>query len=844
MSKHEYRRLLLDINKKINANELKDMGYLCSDDLPKGTKWDNFDNALALFDVLERANRLGIDNTQILRGMLENLPKKQQLVNKVKEFENKRKAQSFGIISSLKRAAGILSGAVRMVCNFRTFAGGIILVGSGLALRSCSSFEEYSDAFNKVVLPAFTKLVELSESSLCFTVLANTPSALKELWDIYNNQTLKNRLQNFLVTEEIKQLASGEEMEVTVYIDEKEYREAYLDLTFQKNQAADNISQEGGRRRRNSDSFLSLSPKEDEMTLMLLNQAENKWNFKMQILEIEIDKLKRELAICGEDGKSINKSLDIIGISKFKPSKDEDLQRPQNGRRRHSDSDLYCKGRNEEVGERDDEQEQCLGEEKYSFIQKYLEQVHETSSVVTSTGESGFVTEGTASEAGHLEDRADLTPRLAHVNRRVISKIQNRLDSDNDALKRVLQSFGITKKPSRLSNFFSIFQLFPDTPVTMLKDVFEALQLYDLLELLEIKSIKPPSSLQLAYTLDEIKRLNEVAHLPTTYHSCGAVLIIADDENVSSASAIKTFFTDLDSKSDVTEILLQDIPTLRHLKEEINAMILEISARFGNLSESEIQRQTEVPRFRFLSPLKKALSGLKLRIRQVRSGGEAGDVGVIPFMLMQLGGDINIVRMQLSQIIFSSTSEGKTELWQTGELKSFLQSMMITAERIQENLTQLIKRSPEWFVREEEKEKKNCQENVSAVINRWIHRQDDFSFFAVFQFAPDPYQPVPEDILIELMSAITNKLKFVVCSRYSYKDYALLGPETLVAAYDSWYWAPTILKMLPEIFNKRWQTLDLKSMMSEFQRSSGTSITKDTLSSVHRFKRKEGGSFS
>ena len=47
-------------------------------------------------------------------------------------------------------------------------------------------------------------------------------------------------------------------------------------------------------------------------------------------------------------------------------------------RRRHSDSDLYCKGRNEEVREREDEQEQFLGEEKYSFIQKYLEQIHET----------------------------------------------------------------------------------------------------------------------------------------------------------------------------------------------------------------------------------------------------------------------------------------------------------------------------------------------------------------------------------------------------------------------------------------------------------------------------------
>ena len=170
------------------------------------------------------------------------------------------------------------------------------------------------------------------------------------------------------------------------------------------------------------------------------------------------------------------------------------------------------------------------------------------------------------------------------MDTRVISKIQERLERDRDAVKRVLQSFGITKKTSRFRNFSSIFQLFPDTPVMMLKDVFEALQLYDLLELLEIKSIKPPRSLQLAYTLDEIKKLNGVADLPTTYHSCGAVLIITDDENVSSASAIKTFFTDLDNKSDATEILIQEIPTLRHLKEEINAMILNISARFGNLS--------------------------------------------------------------------------------------------------------------------------------------------------------------------------------------------------------------------------------------------------------------------
>ena len=123
-----------------------------------------------------------------------------------------------------------------MVCNFKTLGGAILLVSSVMALGSCSSFEEFIELFSKVVLPAYMKLVRLSESSLCFTVLAETPSALKELWNIYNSETLKNRLQNFLVTEEIKQLASGEEIEVTVYIDEKEYRAAYLDLMFQKNQ--------------------------------------------------------------------------------------------------------------------------------------------------------------------------------------------------------------------------------------------------------------------------------------------------------------------------------------------------------------------------------------------------------------------------------------------------------------------------------------------------------------------------------------------------------------------------------------------------------------------------------
>ena len=75
-------------------------------------------------------------------------------------------------------------------------------------------------------------------------------------------------------------------------------------------------------------------------------------------------------------------------------------------RRRNSDSELYCNRKDEEISEREKEQDQFLAEEKYSFVQRYLEQVHDTRSATTSTGESGFVTEGTATDVGHLEDIA------------------------------------------------------------------------------------------------------------------------------------------------------------------------------------------------------------------------------------------------------------------------------------------------------------------------------------------------------------------------------------------------------------------------------------------------------
>ena len=89
--------------------------------------------------------------------------------------------------------------------------------------------EAFVNAFKEAVLPIGTFLRALSEGSTRFTIQAETISALDELWRSYQDETLQKNLQEFLVTEEIKQLAGGE-VSLTVHIDEDEYSNAVLEL--------------------------------------------------------------------------------------------------------------------------------------------------------------------------------------------------------------------------------------------------------------------------------------------------------------------------------------------------------------------------------------------------------------------------------------------------------------------------------------------------------------------------------------------------------------------------------------------------------------------------------------
>ena len=130
----------------------------------------------------------------------------------------------------------MISTAVTPYCTFRNVAGGIVAATALTILRRSTSLKEFVQCFTKVVLPAANTLRAISDGSVCFTIQAENTLALEALWKQYQEGTLQRKLQEFLVTDEIRQLADGEEVTVTVDIDEEEYQNAFSDLKINEMQ--------------------------------------------------------------------------------------------------------------------------------------------------------------------------------------------------------------------------------------------------------------------------------------------------------------------------------------------------------------------------------------------------------------------------------------------------------------------------------------------------------------------------------------------------------------------------------------------------------------------------------
>ena len=114
---------------------------------------------------------------------------------------------------------------------FKVVAGGMTVASTLEVLSRGSTYDQLVSSVNRCVLPAGTSLIQISEGCVCLTVQAEDLSALNTLWSLYQDGTLKERLQTFFVTDEIRELAGGEEVEVIVTIEEQEYEKACVELT-------------------------------------------------------------------------------------------------------------------------------------------------------------------------------------------------------------------------------------------------------------------------------------------------------------------------------------------------------------------------------------------------------------------------------------------------------------------------------------------------------------------------------------------------------------------------------------------------------------------------------------
>ena len=98
-------------------------------------------------------------------------------------------------------------------------ATGTFTVASTLELltRDCS-YDQLVNAINTCVLPAWANLIQISEGCVCLKVQVKNISALEDLWRLYKVGTLRASLQALFVTDEVRELAGGGQVEVDVVV--------------------------------------------------------------------------------------------------------------------------------------------------------------------------------------------------------------------------------------------------------------------------------------------------------------------------------------------------------------------------------------------------------------------------------------------------------------------------------------------------------------------------------------------------------------------------------------------------------------------------------------------------
>lgn len=113
---------------------------------------------------------------------------------------------------------------------FKVAAGGMVIVSAYQLLSRGCTYDQLVTAVNTCVLPAGVKLIQIAEGSVILKVQAGSLSSLNTLWRLYTEGKLKESLQTLFVSDEMKELAGGEQVEVTVIIDQQEYEKTMEEL--------------------------------------------------------------------------------------------------------------------------------------------------------------------------------------------------------------------------------------------------------------------------------------------------------------------------------------------------------------------------------------------------------------------------------------------------------------------------------------------------------------------------------------------------------------------------------------------------------------------------------------
>ncbi|XP_068741964.1 uncharacterized protein [Montipora capricornis] len=701
-------RVIGELDELIDLERL--MSTVCRGKIPDERRGDVLD-VRSLFQVLEVIGCLGINNLGILKEICIEM-EKDELMREVEDFQKRRiedekcgrrKAQTAAIMSSARAATQAMIGGVRVHCTFRTISG-VLLVGcTGLILHKCSSLEDFVEAFGAAALPTATALRAISEGSVCFTVQAETSSALQELWQRYCNGVLQRNLQDFLVTDEIRELADGEDVIVYVYIDEREFRETVAYLT------------------------------------------------KVEQGEIANDEVK--------DGR----------IQPELPNRIEDK----------------CQDEGPDGHTRD--QSRYLDEEKLAFVQNYLERAEDAHSVKTETSDSGMETRSAPSEF-EMEERNEFPydACLKDLGAGLVGELMARLQVDLVSRNKFYKSFGldqhVTQSRRKITRMLNIIELFPDTPIKLLKDVCQALQLYDLVEICDKAK---PRTLRPALPLKEMATSLNDSNRPTTVYRKAKVLIVDNQKNV--ADTIEKIANLLEKICPGSEICSV-------------ATTYSMTPRVSNLNEERAILELEIRCYN------EDIRGL---LRQTRS-------------------------RELEKLMIGSDVDEDTVI--TGDAPLFGR-LRRYEERLESQKKALLERKKRIKTEDANlhSEIEKFKAKVSLVCEKWSQQRGNQSVILFLFQMVDDAQVVDSnkitDIVIEKLQSFPTEANLLLTP-----EKGTLGevPESLHVKYSR---SSGVVATIFDVLSKRWQTLDLISIMREVQRTiRGHTISiSDNLSSIPTF---------